>query len=153
MKYDVEKNIERLKMLIIVAIITLIGQKIGYGISPIQAMPGMILVIVLAMIGFGLKEILPFRIPAFAYISLITLILTMPYLPTSTFLLKYLEQVNFLATTTPILAYAGLSIGLHVSKMAKVSWKIVIVACAVFIGTFFGSAIIAHIVLKLQGLI
>jgi len=153
MKYDVEKNIERLKMLIIVAIITLIGQKIGYGISPIQAIPGMVLVIVLALIGFGLKEIIPLRIPAFAYAALITLILTMPYVPTSTFILKYLKQVSFLGVTTPILAYAGLSIGLHVTKMAKISWKIVVIACLVFLGTFFGSAIIAEIVLKIQGII
>ena len=153
MKYNVDKNIERLKMLIIVAIIMLIGQKIGYGVSPIQALPGIGLCIILALSGFALKEILPLKIPAFAYASLITLILTMPYLPTSAFITKYLKQVNFLAVTTPILAYAGISIGLHLTKMAKISWKIVILACVVFIGTFFGSAIIAQIVLKLQGII
>jgi hypothetical protein len=43
MKYDAEKNLERFKMLIIVGIITLVGQKIGYGISPIRAIPGIIL--------------------------------------------------------------------------------------------------------------
>ena len=107
----------------------------------------------LALIGFGLKEIIPLRIPAFAYAALITLILTMPYVPTSTFILKYLKQVSFLGVTTPILAYAGLSIGLHVTKMAKISWKIVVIACLVFLGTFFGSAIIAEIVLKIQGII
>jgi len=153
MKFDAEKNINRLKMLIIVGIITLVGQKIGYGLSPIQAIPGMILCIVIAMGGFVLKEITPLKIPAFAFTSLIALILTMPYLPTASFILKYTNQVNFLATTTPILAYAGVSIGLSVTKMAKISWRLVIVACAVFLGTFFGSAIIAQIVLKLQGII
>jgi len=153
MSYDVEKNIERLKMLILVVIITLIGQKIGFGISPIDALPGMIIVIILSMIGLALKELLPFKLPAFAYVSLIALILTMPYLPTSKFILKYTNQVNFLGTTTPILAYAGISIGLSITKLAKISWKLIVIACAVFIGTFFGSAIIAQIVLKIQGII
>ena len=153
MKYDVEKNLERFKMLIIVGIITLVGQKIGYGISPIRAIPGIILCVVIASAAFALKEMVPLKIPAFAYASLIALILTMPYLPTSDFVLKYINQVNFLATTTPILAYAGLSIGLHVTKMAKISWKIILVACVVFMGTFFGSAIVAELVLKMQGII
>jgi len=153
MSYDVEKNIERLKMLILVVIITLIGQKIGFGISPIDALPGMIIVIILSMIGLALKELLPFKLPAFAYVSLIALILTMPYLPTSKFILKYTNQVNFLGTTTPILAYAGISIGLSITKLAKISWKLIVIACVVFIGTFFGSAIIAQIVLKIQGII
>jgi len=153
MTYDIEKNIERLKMLILVVIITLIGQKIGFGISPINALPGMIIVIILSMIGLALKELLPFKLPAFAYVSLIALILTMPYLPTSKFILKYTNQVNFLGTTTPILAYAGISIGLSITKLAKISWKLIVIACVVFIGTFFGSAIIAQIVLKIQGII
>ena len=153
MKYDVEKNLERFKMLIIVGIITLVGQKIGYGISPIRAVPGIILCVVIASAAFALKEVVPLKIPAFAYASLIALILTMPYLPTSGFILKYTNQVNFLATTTPILAYAGLSIGLQVTKMTKISWKLILVACVVFMGTFFGSAIIAEIVLKMQGII
>ena len=32
-------------------------------------------------------------------------------------------------------------------------WKMIIVACVVFCGTFFGSAIIAQIMLKLRGTI
>lgn len=153
MTYDVEKNIERLKMLILVIIITLIGQKIGFGISPIDALPGMIIIIIISIVGLALKEILPFKLPAFAYVSLIALLLTMPYLPTSKFILKYTNQVNFLGTTTPILAYAGISIGLSITKLAKISWKLIVIACVVFIGTFFGSAIIAQIVLKIQGII
>lgn len=153
MIYDLEKNIERFKMLILVAIITLIGQKIGFGISIKDAIPGMIIIIIISMVGLALKDILPLKLPAFAYVSLIALILTMPYLPTSKFILNYTNQVNFLGTTTPILAYAGISIGLSITKLAKISWKLIVIAFVVFIGTFFGSAIIAQIVLKIQGII
>ena len=68
-------------------------------------------------------------------------------------MLKYTNEVNFLGTTTPILAYAGISIGLQVLEIKRVGWRLVLVAFCVFLGTFFGSAIIAQIILKLQGLI
>jgi len=153
MTYDLGKNVERFKMLILVVIITLIGQKIGYNISIGSAIPGMIMIVIICMIGLALKDILPLKFPAFAYVSLIGLLLAMPYSPTSKIFLKYTNQVNFLGTTTPILAYAGISIGLSITKLAKISWKLIIIAFVVFIGTFFGSAIVAQIVLKLLGII
>jgi hypothetical protein len=61
--------------------------------------------------------------------------------------------VNFLGTTTPILAFAGISVGNKIKKLGNLSWRVFIIAIAVFIGTYFGSAIIAHIVLKIQGII
>ncbi|PUU86296.1 MAG: hypothetical protein CI947_2516, partial [Halanaerobium sp.] len=77
----------------------------------------------------------------------------MPFMPTADLFLKYTNEVNFLGTTTPILAFAGISVGNKIEKLKKLSWKVFIVAIAVFIGTYFGSAIVAHIVLKLQGII
>ena len=150
---DWEKLGSQLNMLIIVGIITLIGQQVGFGISPMKALPGMIVIVLIGIAALALKRLVPLKIPAFAYASLIALILTMPWLPTSAPMLKYTNEVNFLGTTTPILAYAGVSIGLQVLEIKRVGWKLVLVACFVFLGTFFGSAIIAHLVLKLQGLI
>jgi hypothetical protein len=153
MAIDWEKLSSQLNMLIIVGIITLVGQKIGFGISPLKALPGMIVIILIGIIALALKRIVPLKIPAFAYASLIALVLTMPWIPTSALMLKYTNEVNFLGTTTPILAYAGISVGLQVLEIKRVGWKLVLVAFFVFFGTFFGSAIVAQIILKLQGLI
>ena len=38
-------------------------------------------------------------------------------------------------------------------RVKKLSWKMVLVALVVFCGTFFGSAIISHVVLSIQGII
>ena len=96
MAIDWEKLGSQLNMLIIVAIITLIGQQIGFGISPIKALPGMIIVVLIGIVALALKRLVPLKIPAFAYASLIALVLTMPWLPTSAALLKYTNEVNFL---------------------------------------------------------
>ncbi len=154
MKVNGNKLLNELKILIIVGIMILIGQRIGYGISVVEAIPGMILVIIIAMLALYIKEAAPqIKFPAFAWASLAALVLSMPFMPTAELFLKYTDKVNFLGTTTPILAFAGLSVGNKIQKLKELSWKVVIVAIAVFIGTFFGSAIISHIVLKIQGII
>lgn len=154
MQLKAEKLLEQLKILIIVGILILIGQRIGYGISIIEAIPGIILVIAVAMFSLIIKELTPnLKFPAFAWASLTALVLSMPFMPTADWFLGHTNSVNFLGTTTPILAFAGISVGNRIEQFKKLSWKVLIVAVMVFIGTFFGSAIIAQIILKLQGII
>lgn len=154
MKNIGHKILNQFIVMIVVSIMTLIGQRIGYKIPIAKAIPGMILILMIAMISVIIKDFMPrSQFPAFAWATLIALVLTMPFMPTAKFVLGYTNQVNFLGTTTPILAFAGISVGMKILQLKKLSWRLVIVACFVFIGTFFGSAIIAQIVLKLQGII
>lgn len=154
MNLNLEHSLNQLKVLIVVGIMILVGQRIGYGIPIGGAIPGMLLVIAIAMLALIIKELFPkIKFPAFAWASLTALILSMPFMPTSDWFLRYTNEVDFLGTTTPILAFAGISVGNKIQKLKELSWKVFIVAIAVFIGTFFGSAIVAQIVLKLQGII
>ncbi|TVQ38599.1 MAG: hypothetical protein EA384_08620 [Spirochaetaceae bacterium] len=148
------KLLNQLKLLIVIGIMILIAQRIGYGIGILQAIPGMILVIVISLFALVIRALLPkVQMPAFAWASLTALILSMPFMPTAEVFLRFTDEVNFLGTTAPILAFAGISVGDKIQKLKSLSWKVVIVAIAVFCGTFFGSAIIAHIILTLQGII
>lgn len=132
----------------------LIGQRIGYGISIVPAIPGMILVVLVAIFAIFMRALTPkLSFPAFAYASLTALILSMPFMPTAEIFLRLTDQVNFLGTTTAILAFAGISVGNKIVQLKKLSWKVAIVSILVFTGTFFGSAIVANIILKMQGII
>ena len=154
MNLKLEKSLNQLKVLIVVGIMILIGQRIGYGIPIAGAIPGMLIVIAIAMLALIIKDLFPqIKFPAFAWASLTALLLSMPFMPTSEWFLRYTNEVDFLGTTTPILAFAGISVGNKIQKLKELSWKVFVVAIAVFIGTFFGSAIVSHIVLKLQGII
>ncbi len=154
MGLDMEKTFNQLKIMLLVGVLILIGQRIGYGIPVLGAIPGMLIIIAISMASLIIKDLLPnLKFPAFAWASLIGLILCMPFMPTAGAVLRFTNQVNFLGTTTPILAIAGISVGNRIDEFKRLSWKIVIVSFAVFAGTFFGSAIIAHIVLKIQGII
>lgn len=147
-------TIRQLKIMIIIGIIILIGQRIGYGISIGEAIPGILIVLLIAIVALKIKELTPkLKFPAFAWSLLIALVLSMPFMPTAKVFLQYTNQVNFLGTATPILAFAGISVGNKIPQLKKMSWKVFIVAIVVFIGTYFGSALVANTVLKIQGII
>lgn len=148
-----EFSIDSLKMLIVISLITLVGNRIGYGYGIKESIPGMALIAVIGFIALLLGRVIPLELPEFAYAMIIAFLISLPYSPIQSTVLDWTGKINFLATTTPILAYAGLSIGLQTTKMKEVSWKLVLVACLVFVGTFFGSAIVAEIILILQGII
>ena len=57
------------------------------------------------------------------------------------------------AVSSVILAVAGVSIGTKLSDIKRLSWRMIIVAIFVFCGTFFGSALIAQLILSIQGII
>jgi hypothetical protein len=59
--------------------------------------------------------------------------------------------VDFLSLTTPILAFAGVSVADRLVDLSKTSWKVAITAIFVFIGTYVGSALLAQFGLSVTG--
>lgn len=117
--------------------------------SPLlEALPGMLILYVMVIIGLVIGRLCPFYLPSVAWVSLISIIATLPVFPGSGWIIAQLEEVNFLAVVTPVLAYAGLALTEREFSMFKqTGWKLVIVALLVFTGTFIGSAVVAHVML------
>jgi hydrogenase/urease accessory protein HupE len=111
----------------------------------------MLILVALAFIGILLSKVVPINIPAVAYIVTIATILTVPSVPGSAFITKYVSEVNFLALATPILAYAGVYTGKNLDSLKKTGWRIVVLSLVVITGTYLGSAIIADITLRVLG--
>lgn len=145
------KLLESLYVLVLVGLITLVGNMVGPKIGIIDAIPGMIILILIAMAGILAAKYLPGGIPAVAYVVTIGCIVTYPDFPGAAIMNKYIAKVNFLALCTPILAYAGVAIGRDLDALKRMGWRIVVVSCIVFIGTYIGSAIIAEAILKFTG--
>lgn len=142
-----------LSTLSIVGVLSLLSNWIGYDVMPLESLPGVIILISIAIIGLILHSIIPLNVPSIAYIGIIALVLTIPGIPGSNYIVEYSEKVNLLALTTPVLAYAGISIGNSWLDFAKLGWKTIVVGIVVLIGTYLGSAVIAEIVLRIQGVI
>lgn len=138
-------------VLAITAVISVIANYIGPGISPLLGIPGVIILAILCIIGIGISNIMPGNIPAVAYIVTIATIATIPGVPLADKVSYYTSNVDFVTLCTPILAYAGIYTGSNLEKLKKTGPKIVILAIIVMLGTYIGSAIIAQIILKAIG--
>lgn len=138
-------------ILVLIGIISLVGNMVGPKHNIFEAIPGMLILVAISIAGIGLSKIIPIKIPAVAYIVTLACILTYPSVPGASTISKYMTKVDFLALTTPILAYVGISIGKDLDSFKKLGWKIIVVSCFVFVGTYIGSAIIAQIILKSLG--
>ncbi len=62
-------------------------------------------------------------------------------------------KIGTLPLCTPILAYAGISIGKDMGDFRKQGIGIVLTSLLAFAGTYIGSAVIAQILLKATGVI
>lgn len=140
-------------ILLITAILSLIGNFMGYKTSVFEALPGAIILVGISIVGIVLSELLPGNVPSVAYIVILGTILTIPSFPGAGVISKYVEKVNFLTLATPVLGYAGVFTGKNLDTLKKTGWRIVVTAFVVMLGTYLSSAIIAHLILKLINII
>lgn len=133
-------------VLVIVCIIALISNWTGTGITPLSALPGMVIIFGMVIVGLALAKYMPFYLPSVAWLSLVSVVLTIPASPVSEFILTQVKEINFLSLVSPVLAYAGIAISKQeVSTFKTAGAKVVIIALLVFTGTYLGSAIIANL--------
>ena len=142
---------EILEILVICGIVSLAANVVGTTFGLVESIPGMVILIALAFLGIWLGRVLPGGIPGVAYVVTIACILTYPALPTAAPITEAVKKVGFLQLCTPLLAYAGIAICKDLDVFAKSSWRIMVVSCVVFIGTYIGSAVVAQVILKAIG--
>lgn len=145
-----QKIIESAIVLLIVAVISLVGNWIGYGFGLVEALPGMGVLVGICLLGVFANKCI-YKLPTVLYVVTIGTIVTLPGFPGNELFSAWVAKVNFLALTTPILAYAGVGIGKDLPALKKTGWRIVVVSLFVMIGTYVASAGIAQVVLKALG--
>lgn len=139
--------------LLLIGIMTTAASVIGYNMPAGEAAVGYAIMLVITLIGVGLTHAIPLKLPMVFWVSIVALLATSPISPIAKPITYYASKVDFLALCTPILAYAGLSIGKDIDAFKKMSWKIIVVALAVYTGTFICATFIAQIMLHFEGLI
>ena len=91
--------------------------------------------------------------PTVIWISVLALLVSSPIFPGNQWVASVTKHVSFMAITTPVLAYAGLSLGKDITKFKELGWRIIIVSLLVFTGTFVLATLFAQIMLHLNGTI
>lgn len=146
-----EKALDWLLILLISGTIMVICNIIGYDGQLGTSILGMLVLIGIAFLGTCWSEIMPGNAPAILYISIIGIVLALPFMPTSTFIVNLTQNISMLALTTPTLAFAGVSIGKSWAEFKKIGWRGIVVTLLVLFGTFFTSALLAEILLRIGG--
>jgi len=153
---------KKVKCLALVSAFALIGNwmsttKSGAPVTPLEALPGMVMLFAITIGGIALArlvdKVLPKNLPDIAYISLVAIIVTIPGFPGAEFAFASMNKIGLLPLCTPILAYAGISLGKDIDTFKSQGVAIVCVALLTFVGTYVGSAVIAELVLRLTGAI
>ncbi|MGF1683147.1 hypothetical protein [Photobacterium minamisatsumaniensis] len=140
--------IEFALVLFFVSIIALISNWAGAGVAPTEALLGMFIIYTMVLVSLVLAKYMPFYLPSVAWISIVSVGLTLPIFPAADWIVTNLQSINFLSLVTPVLAYSGLAISkLEIDTFKKSGFKIVLISILVFTGTFIGSAFVANILL------
>jgi hypothetical protein len=144
---------ETVLVLLLMGVIVVVGNTIGYHYPITEAIIGYLIIMAVTLLGMGFAKIMFIKLPMVFWISLVALLATSPISPYAVMITAYTSKVDFLALITPILAYAGLSVGKNLAMFKKISWRIVIVALTIYTGTFICATTIAQVMLRLEGII
>ena len=99
------------------------------------------------------KEYLPSSLPAFAYATILGIVICLPQTPLREWFIGSVGKVSFLSCCVPLLAFAGLSVGGKIDDLKKMSWKVIVIFLIVSTACFFGASLVAQIGFSAQGLI
>src|SRR5450830_500807 len=124
--------------------LTLLGGWIALGTKPLDALPGMLIVLAAVLVGVLPNKLFGKKIPAVCWVSLIAMALTAPICPWAAEINALTAKINFLAFITPMLTFAGLSIAKDIPAFRRLGWRIVVVSFAANAGTFLGATVIAQ---------
>ena len=138
-------------LLTIFSVITVIGNYIGYKHPMTDSLIGIGILSLITLAGVWMERYLPLNISSILYISVIGIVLAFPGMPTSEFVSYYVSKIELLSIVTVFLAYVGIGMGKSWNEFKALGPRAVIITMLVIASTYFGAAIVAHIVLVMTG--
>ena len=138
-------------LLIIFSVITVIGNFLGYKHPMTDSLIGMAILSLITLVGVWLERYLPLNVSSILYISIMGIVLAFPGMPTSDFVLYYVSKIELLSIVTVFLAYVGRGMGKSWDEFKALGWRAIVITVLVIAATYYGAAIVAHIVLVLTG--
>ena len=131
-----------------------LGKGLTAGQFIFESAAGYGIMLAIALLGVACSKYIPGKFPMVFWVSVLATLSTVPQVsPWAKEISYYTGKVDFLALCTPILAFAGLSFGKDIEKFKAMSWRIIVVALAVYTGTFICAAVVAQFLLKFEGVI
>ena len=137
--------LQQLGLLLMVSVIMVLTNILGYKMPVGDSIAGILVLCAIALFGLTVSKFMSQFITG--------LLLACPISPVKDFVIGVTSQVAFMAPTTALGAFAGISLGKDLKDFAKMGWKLVLITLFVITGTFIFSALVADVILKLTGAI
>ena len=83
---------------------------IGFDVAFAESLPGVLVLLLIALCAAGLAHVIPLKLPTVAYCSILGLLCACPLSPVSQFVIESAGKINFTAPLTMVGAFAGMSI-------------------------------------------
>ena len=131
-------------LLAIFSAITVVINYIGCDMPIFESLVGMLILSLITFVGLFLERTIKLDISNIIYISLIGLVLALPFMPTSEFIVNFVGKVDLISICTVFLAYVGIGIGREWDDFKKIGWRGIIVTIFVISGTYLCSASLAQ---------
>jgi hypothetical protein len=121
-----------------------ISNGIGYGVAPLQTLPGVAIMVAIVLAGLLLKRIVP-RLPLMLFLAILATLATLHGAwPLADEVTRIINRVQFMSITTTVLALAGFSVARKLPMFRRLGWRIVLVSLTAATGAFIGSATVAE---------
>ena len=145
--------VNRLGLMLVVWVMVIVANVVGYGVTIGQAAAGSALLCAIGLIGLLIGKFVSrwVKLPSMIFVALTGALLACPLSPISSTVMTLANYSSFMAPTAALGAFAGIAIGKDFKDFAKAGWKYIIITIFVIAGTFFFSALVADIVLKVTG--
>ncbi|MDR3097543.1 MAG: DUF3100 domain-containing protein [Paraburkholderia sp.] len=134
----------RLLVWVVTAAMTLACDWIAHGTTPLVGLPGMAITVGATVLGDAVARMTGNKIPAVCWVSVVAMLLTSPWCPWAPQIAAFGAHNDFLNVTTPMLAFAGLSIAKDIPAFRRLGWRIVLVSFVANAGSFIGAALVAQ---------
>lgn len=138
--------------LILSMIFSIVCNIVGYNIGITKSLPGLLILGVISLAGYLLSYIIPTKkITSVLWISLISILVSLPVSPISKQVLFHVGNVSLMSVVTPILAYAGVIVGKDWPRFKELGFKAVIISIVVMAGTFLVSSLLGDFFMMIFG--
>lgn len=123
----------------------LVSNGIGFGVAPLQTLPGVLVMVGIVLLGLVLKRLLP-KLPLMLFLAVVSTLATLSGAwPLADTLTPVVQRVEFMSLTTAVLALAGFSVARKLPMFRRLGWRIVVVSLTACTGAFIGSAVVAEL--------
>ena len=151
---------DRIRILAFSGVFGVIGNTIAtrnaaVPVGPLESAYALLMMFIPIIIGCIIYDVLVIKakinLPIIIFISLAGIVFSIPGVPLAEQFAVANARVGLLPLATPILAYAGISLGKDLKTFKEQGVGIIVITLLAFTGTYLGSAIIAHVYLALAG--